>query len=120
MPAMPHMMGLLSPRKLGVNGSDLRLRPALRNLLDMAAPPVDQPAKSYVEIDFRREADFLLRLLRRTDAVSHQRRLAARRVVDRLVGSGEVQELFGDLLQRRALAGSHIVEAVGRVGSHRA
>ena len=46
------------------------------------------------------------------DAVAHERCLAARRVVDRLVGAGQIEQLFGYLLQRGPLAGADVVEAV--------
>ena len=60
------------------------------------------------------ESDLFASAFRRADAISHQRRLAPRRVVDRLIAAGQVDQPFGHLLQRRALPSPDIVEAVGR------
>src|SRR4051812_9785913 len=109
MPAIPHI-----PNPLAVmvfrEILDLRLGATLLDLVDMALTPLDQPAQTFVEIDCGCEADLLLRALGRSNAVADQRGLAPRGVVDRLVRAGEVQQLFGDFLQRGALPGSNIIE----------
>src|SRR5882724_10815539 len=81
-PAIPHMRRDPPWRQIWsiLTFSDLRLGAALRHLGDVTAPPLDQARQAIVEIDRRLEADFFFRANRRTDAIAHQRRLAARSV----------------------------------------
>src|SRR6185312_10420235 len=97
-----------------IHDTDLarRLRPPLRNLLLVRLAPDDQALQAVVECDLGVEAYFLARLDRRTDTIAHQGRLAARRILDRLVRAGEREKFLGNLLERGALAGANIVKTV--------
>ncbi|GCC44069.1 hypothetical protein chiPu_0028287, partial [Chiloscyllium punctatum] len=102
-PAMPHMLSWPIYSMISYARSDLGLGAPLIDLIDMALAPLDQPPQPVIEVDRGGEADFFLCPLRRSDAIAHKRGLAPRRIVDRLVGAGEIEELLGDLLQRGPL-----------------
>ena len=86
----------------------------------MRLAPANQLAQPLFERHLGDKADLGGGALRAADAVAHQRRLAARRILDRLVRAGQPQQHLGQFLERGALARADIVKAVDDIGAHRA
>src|SRR5262245_19806870 len=81
----------------------------------MVLAPGDQAGQAVLEVDLRPKLDVGFGAARVSDPVAHQGRLAAWLVVDRLVGPGQVEQQFSNLLERSTLTGADVVEAVGHI-----
>src|SRR5947208_11798194 len=84
----------------------------------MGIAPGDQAAESIFEFDRRTEADLPRRPLRRAYAVADERRIAARRVFDRLIATCTTDQQLGEIHERRSLTGADIVKAVDGLRAH--
>ena len=95
----------------GAAGLDLGLV-RLRQAISRASPS----SRSMLGV----EADLRLGALRRADAVAHQRRLAARRVIDRLVRAGQVRAASRRAPSARCASRCRHCRTDRRFGPHRA
>src|SRR5262249_8132535 len=86
----------------------------------MALAPGDELEQSLLERNAGVETDLLARLFGRSYPVADQSSLAARRVGDFLLATGQRDEHLGKFPERGALAGPHVVKPVDHFGLHRA
>src|SRR5689334_6316951 len=97
-----------------------RCAAADRDFRFMRPAPVDDALQAFLQTDGSLESNLFACPHGRADAVAHERRLAARRVVDLLFAAGQLDDHFRERLERSALAGADVVEAVDDRAAHRA
>src|SRR4029077_2931674 len=92
--------------------------PPRSNLFFMCGSPRDQFRKPLTEVYNCLKPYLSFRSFGRANPVTNQRGLATGSILDRLFTACEGCDHFGQLLERRSLPGSDIVEPVGGFSFH--